>query len=112
MTKTRLKDDLLNEDKSENTHSQEYLPLIMKSIKFDNTRCRDRLLGILMYCDEFEITSLVIDIKDMDTLFQNFNPVLGKAFQEKSFLQNRSSAAIEMISTRPFDPDDWKAGFS
>jgi hypothetical protein len=48
-----------------NPRSKGYLPLILKSIYYDSTRLRDRLLKILMYCDEFEITSLVIDIRDM-----------------------------------------------
>ena len=95
-----------------NPRSTGYLPLILKSIYYDSTRIRDRLLKILMYCDEFEITSLVIDIRDMQQLFEKFNPVVGKAFQEKSFMLNRSCENIELIKTKEFDPTDWKSGFS
>ena len=95
-----------------NPRSKGYLPLILKSIYYDSTRIRDRLLKILMYCDEFEITSLVIDIRDMQQLFEKFNPVVGKAFQEKSFMFNRSCENVELIKTKIFDPTDWKSGFS
>ena len=65
-----------------------------------------------MFCDEFEITSLALDIQDMITLFENFNPILGRAFQEKSFTQNRCINSIELIKTKVFDPKDWRFGFS
>ena len=64
-----------------------------------------------MFCEEFEITSLVFDIEDMNTLFKNFNPTLGRAFQEKSFSQCRCINSIELIRTKVFDPKDWKFGF-
>ena len=46
-------------------YTKDFLPLIMNSIHYNSTRCRDKLLKMLMYCDEFEVTQLTIDIEDM-----------------------------------------------
>ena len=43
-----------------------FKPLIMKSIHFPSTKVRDQLLKIIMFCGEFEVTQLVIDIEDMN----------------------------------------------
>ena len=37
-------------------YTKDFLPLIMNSIHYNSTRCRDKLLKMLMYCDEFEVT--------------------------------------------------------
>ena len=46
-------------------YTKDFMPLIMNSIHYDSTRCRDKLLKMLMYCDEFDVTQLAIDIEDM-----------------------------------------------
>ena len=46
-------------------YTKDFLPLIMNSIHYNSTRCRDKLLKMLMLCDEFEVTQLTIDIEDM-----------------------------------------------
>ena len=61
----------------------------MKSIHYESTKTRDIFLKILMHCDEFEITNLTKDIKDMQRLIQTYNPLLGKVFDEHCFLTNR-----------------------
>ena len=60
----------------------------MKSIHFENTRIRDLFIKILMHCERFEITCLTSDIKDMQRLIKSYNPLLGKAFDEKCFTTN------------------------
>ena len=60
----------------------------MKSIHFENTRTRDLFIKVLMYCEQFEITSLTSDIKDMQRLVMTYNPLLGKAFDENCFTTN------------------------
>ena len=57
-------------------------------------------IKILMYCREFEITSLVNDIKDMERLFKTYNPMLGKVFDEKCFLTNNFCKKTESIDIR------------
>lgn len=53
-------------DQIEDAHyTKDFLPLIMNSIHYNSTRCRDKLLKMLMLCDEFEVTQLTIDIEDM-----------------------------------------------
>ena len=46
----------------------------------NDTKLRDDLIKIMMYCKEFEIGSLVLDIEDMNKLFKLYTPILGKAF--------------------------------
>jgi hypothetical protein len=61
-----------------------------------------------MFCGEFEVTSLVVDIEDMNELFTKFSSVLGKAFHEKCFTTNRSCTDIEQLQGNVEDPNDWK----
>ena len=66
-----------------------FYPLVTKSIHYESTKIRDVFIKILMHCDEFEITNLTKDIKDMQRLIKSYNPLLGKVFDEKCFLTNR-----------------------
>ena len=53
------------ETSDEECRCRGFYPLVMKSIHFESTKTRDIFLKILMYCNEFEITSLTVDIRDM-----------------------------------------------
>ena len=55
------------------------------------------LIKILMYCSEFAVTCLVNDINDMERLFNTYNPLLGKVFDEKCFLTNSFCKKTENI---------------
>ena len=59
-----------------------YRTLSMHSIhnEENDTKLRDELIKIMMFCKEFEIGSLVLDIEDMNKLFKLYTPILGKAF--------------------------------
>ena len=59
-----------------------YRTLSMHSIhnEDNDTKLRDELIKIMMFCKEFEIGSLVLDIEDMNKLFKLYTPILGKAF--------------------------------
>ena len=59
-----------------------YRTLSMHSIhnEDNDTKLRDELIKIMMFCKEFEIGSLVLDIEDMNKLFILYTPILGKAF--------------------------------
>ena len=61
---------------------QIYRSLSMHSIhnEENDTKLRDDLIKIMMFCKEFEIGSLVLDIEDMNKLFKLYTPILGKAF--------------------------------
>ena len=83
-----------------------FYPLAMKSIHFESTKTRDILIKILMYCQEFEITSLVNDIKDMERLFKTYNPMLGKVFDDKCFLTNNFCKSIESIDIKVSKQED------
>ena len=77
------------EDEDFECRCRGFYPLVMKSIHYQSTNTRDRLIKILMHCSEFEITNLTKDIKDMERLIKSYNPLLGKAFDEHCFLSNR-----------------------
>ena len=61
---------------------------MQKSIHTDTTHLRDYLIKMNMLCQEFEVTALAVDIQDMDEMFNNYTPILGKAFQEYCFMYN------------------------
>ena len=50
-----------------------------------------------MLCQEFEVTALAVDIQDMDEMFNNYTPILGKAFQEYCFMHNEDCEKIETV---------------
>ena len=50
-----------------------------------------------MLCQEFEVTALAVDIRDMDDLFNNYTPILGKAFKEHCFMYNEDCEKIETV---------------
>ena len=53
-----------------------------------------------MFCERFEITSLTTDIKDMQRLIMTYNPLLGKAFDEKCFTTNYFCKKITDLDIR------------
>ena len=72
----------------------------MKSIHYQSTNTRDRLIKIMMHCGEFEITNLTKDIKDMERLIKSYNPLLGKVFDEHCFLSNRFCKRTQNLAVK------------
>ena len=56
-----------------------------------------------MNCKDFEITSLVNDLHDMERLFKTYNPLLGKVFDEKCFIANNFCRSIENLDLKVSD---------
>ena len=50
----------------------------------------DKLLEMLMYCKDFEVTSLILGVGDMLKLLENYNTPLSKAFTNHCFTGNGS----------------------
>ena len=74
-----------------------YKPLIQSSINRKDTVLRDQLLNMLMFCNDFEVTQITLDIEDMDQLFKNYTPILGKAFDQNCFVHNKSCEEIKTV---------------
>ena len=52
---------------------------------------------MLMYCKEFDVSSFVHDIEDMNRLFETYNVTVGNAFKEHCFMYNRACEAIDSV---------------
>ena len=61
-----------------------------------------------MLCKEFEVTSMAVDISDMNVMFNNYTPFLGKAFQENCFMYNKDCEKIDTVLLYQADQFDWK----
>ena len=75
----------------------------MNSIYDDSTYLRDRLIKMRMFCKEFDIGQMAYDIDDMGRLFNNYTPMLGKAFQDHCFVYNKSCEAIDNLKVDKSD---------
>ena len=62
-----------------------------------------------MFCKEFEVTQMALDIEDMGRLFKKYNPIIAKAFNEHCFKQNQICARIESIQQEIEDPTQWES---
>ena len=80
----------------------------MKSVHYESTKTRDLFIKLLMHCNEFEITSLVNDLHDMERLFKTYNPLLGKVFDEKCFITNYFCKSIENLDLEVSKSSDTK----